>query len=210
MQAGDAAASSTLALSELVAARICHDLAGPAGTIAGALEVLADELARHTCAPAAAARPPPATEPGVLEAVMLDGGTLGLARDAATALAVRLRLLRAAFAASMEAAPASISLPGGAALLLDPALPLALQRAALALALDAAPSLPAAGPLRATATAEGMRLSADRPGGLNWADLLQRRGPRGAGVALVQDLAAALGWQIAAAQDALTLRTRRG
>ncbi len=67
-----------LRLAELLAARLCHEVGGPAGTLAGALEI---------------AR----TEPGSA------AEALDIAAQAAAGLAARLRLLRAAWAGAAEA-----------------------------------------------------------------------------------------------------------
>ena len=62
-----------LRLAELLAARLCHEVSGPAGTLAGAVEIARTE-------PASAAE------------------ALDIAAKAAASLAGRLRLLRAAWA----------------------------------------------------------------------------------------------------------------
>ncbi len=67
-----------LRLAELLAARLCHEVSGPAGTLAGAVEIARTE-------------PDSATE------------ALDIAAKAATGLAARLRLLRAAWAGGAEA-----------------------------------------------------------------------------------------------------------
>lgn len=64
--------ASSLRLAEILATRLCHDLASPLGTIAGLIE-LAEETG--------------------------DGAVLRQAHDAATLLGDRLRLLRAAWSA---------------------------------------------------------------------------------------------------------------
>ncbi len=66
-----------LHLAELLAARLCHEVSGPAGTLAGAVEI---------------AR----TEPGSA------AEALDIAAQAAAGLAARLRLLRAAWAGAAE------------------------------------------------------------------------------------------------------------
>lgn len=73
-----AASRDGLRLAELLAARLCHEISGPAGTLAGAVD-----LARTDAHSAAEA--------------------LGIAADAAASLTVRLRLLRAAWAGPGEA-----------------------------------------------------------------------------------------------------------
>ena len=67
-----------LRLAELLAARLCHEFSGPAGTLAGAMEIARTE-------PASAAE------------------ALDIAAKAAASMAVRLRLLRAAWAGAAEA-----------------------------------------------------------------------------------------------------------
>jgi histidine phosphotransferase ChpT len=66
-----------LRLAELLAARLCHEVSGPAGTLAGAVEIARTE-------PASAAE------------------ALDIAAKAAASLAARLRLLRAAWAGGAE------------------------------------------------------------------------------------------------------------
>ena len=61
-----------LRLAELLAARLCHDFAGPLGSLAGALEIAADD-------PDGA------------------GEALAIASESASALAGRVRLYRAAW-----------------------------------------------------------------------------------------------------------------
>lgn len=67
-----------LRLAELLAARLCHEVSGPAGTLAGAVEIARTE-------------PDSAAE------------ALDIAAKAAAGLAARLRLLRAAWAGGAEA-----------------------------------------------------------------------------------------------------------
>ena len=67
-----------LRLAELLAARLCHEFSGPAGTLAGAVEIARTE-------------PDSAAE------------ALDIAAKAAASLAARLRLLRAAWAGAAEA-----------------------------------------------------------------------------------------------------------
>ena len=67
-----------LRLAELLAARLCHEVSGPAGTLAGAVEIARTE-------------PDSAAE------------ALDIAAEAAAGLATRLRLLRAAWAGAAEA-----------------------------------------------------------------------------------------------------------
>ncbi len=70
-------ASEILRLGEMICARVCHDLGGLAGTLAGALDL--------------------AQEGSGEEGGEEGGMAVALAREAADALAHRLRLLRAAF-----------------------------------------------------------------------------------------------------------------
>lgn len=72
------ATGSALRLAGLLAARLCHDVSGPAGTLAGALEIARAE-------PASAAE------------------ALDIAAAAADSLVARLRLLRAAWTGASEA-----------------------------------------------------------------------------------------------------------
>jgi histidine phosphotransferase ChpT len=76
-----------LRLAELLAARLCHEVSGPAGTLFGAVEIARSE-------PASAAE------------------ALDIAAAAATSLAARLRLLRAAWAGAADV----LDIPGLAAL----------------------------------------------------------------------------------------------
>lgn len=139
--------SAALRLSELVCARVCHDLGGLAGTLAGALQLAQEEG---------------------------DGEAAALAREAADALARRLRLLRAALGPVSEplGAPGIADLAGG----LDERLgvdvaglgpePLGPEQARLALAmlLLGAEALPVGGSLQLAAEAGGaLRLTAQGP-----------------------------------------------
>ena len=65
--------SEILRFGEMICARVCHDLGGLAGTLAGALDLAQEEGGEE------------------------GGMAVALAREAADALAQRLRLLRAAF-----------------------------------------------------------------------------------------------------------------
>jgi histidine phosphotransferase ChpT len=73
--------SEALRLVELASARLCHDLAGPIGTLLGALEVLREDVP--------------------------DNEEATLAEEAAIDLAERLKLLRAAWGRSVEELDAS-------------------------------------------------------------------------------------------------------
>jgi histidine phosphotransferase ChpT len=139
--------SEALRLSELVCARVCHDLGGLAGMLAGTLQL--------------------AHEDGDREAV-------ALARDAADALARRLRLLRAALGPVAEplGAPgiADLSAGLGERLRVDASglgsEPLGAEQARLALALLllGAEALPVGGTLRLTTDGQGALLvTADGP-----------------------------------------------
>jgi histidine phosphotransferase ChpT len=132
MQAGD------LRLGELICARVCHDLGGLAGTLAGTLDLAQDD-------------------PG--------GEAMALARETALALSKRLKLLRAAFGPnSGPLRPADIAeLAGGigdrlqvnaSGLQPDP-LPEEQARLALAMILLCADALPSGGVVEVSGGSEG-------------------------------------------------------
>ena len=139
-----------LALAELLAARLSHDLSGLAGVLAGALDLAADD-------------PDPAE-------------ALAIARDAAAELAARLRLLRAAWsgdAGLLRAADLGALVPGlgGAGRLRvdlaglgDASFPPGLSRLLPNLLLLGAEALPRGGTLRLSGTpAAGITLAVDGP-----------------------------------------------
>lgn len=75
----EASRSDALALARLLAARLCHDIGGLAGTLAGAVDIAQSGTDRE------------------------EAEALALAAEAASGLAARLRLLRAAWAGEPEA-----------------------------------------------------------------------------------------------------------
>lgn len=152
-------------LAQDIAARLCHDLAGLAGTLAAAIGMAAEEEEPRAAAEA-----------------------LSMANQTASALSRRLGLLRAAFAGgeapdwpSLAQAEPRLALAALAQLPLPPA----MAQAVLAVALDLAGVAPASQPVSAGIEGEGVRLTAP---GANLARL-QQEGARGAGLRL----AAALG-----------------
>ena len=128
-----------LQFSELVCARICHDLGGLTGTLAGALELADGENG---------------------------GEAIALAHEAATALARRLRLLRAALSPASDPLGASgiadLALGLGGGLRVDVSglgsatLSPEQARLALAMVLLCAEALPAGGTLHLTTEAQGV------------------------------------------------------
>ena len=133
MQAGD------LRISELICARVCHDLSGLTGTLVGMLDLAQDD-------------------PG--------GEAMALARETALALARRLQLLRAAFGSTSEPLrPADIAdLAGGisdrlqvdaSGLRSDP-LPEEQARLALVMILLCADALPSGGVVEISGVSEGV------------------------------------------------------
>lgn len=126
-----------LRLSELACARVCHDLGGLAGTLSGTLELAQEE----------------------------GGEALMLAREAADALARRLKLLRAALGPASDSLGASaiaelargldervrVDASGLGAKVLAPE----QARLALAMLMLGAETLPAGGALRLSADAQG-------------------------------------------------------
>lgn len=103
-----ATVAPAVALAEALAARLCHDLAGPAGTLGGLLDLLAEEA------------PPPEWP---------DANALDLAREAAAALRRRLHLTRAAWGSAAQWQEAAW--PGLVAGLTTPHLRVAFDEAAL-------------------------------------------------------------------------------
>ena len=146
--------SESLQLGEMICARICHDLGGLAGTLAGALDLAQEERGEE------------------------GGEAITLAREAADALAHRLRLVRAAFGPVSDplGAPGIADLAAG----LDERVqvnvsglgpsPLDGEQARLALAmlLLGAEALPAGGTLQMSHNADGALRVAARGAGAAW------------------------------------------
>lgn len=139
--------SQALQLGSMMCARVCHDLGGLAGTLAGALD-LAEE----------------------------DGGreAIAVAREAADALAHRLRLMRAVFGPAAEplGAPGIADLAAGldervrvdASGLGPEPLPAEQARLTLAMLTLCAEALPAGGTIQVAAEAGGvLRVAAHGP-----------------------------------------------
>lgn len=133
-------------LAEMLAARLCHDLGGAIGTLAGTLDLVEGA----------------------------DGEMLGLARETATALRLRLRLYSAAWGGGAEdAGPGAIAelLTGCSAsprvrfatdgLPPEMVLPAAVVPIALNAALLAVEALPAGGVVRLAGDAGGLVVLAD-------------------------------------------------
>lgn len=135
-------ASESLNLGEMICARVCHDLGGLAGTLAGALDLAQEESGEAGSA------------------------AIALAKEAADALARRLRLVRAAFGPVSEplGAPGIADLAAG----LDERVqvdvsglgsePLTGEQARLALAMLmlGTEALPAGGVIQISAAAGGV------------------------------------------------------
>lgn len=131
--------SAALRLGELVCARLCHDLGGLLGALAGSLHLAEEDRG---------------------------GGALALAREMADALVRRLRLLRAALGPASERLDAGgiadLAAGLGERLRVDASAlgpePLAAERARLALAmlLLGAEALPRGGTLRLAVEAGGV------------------------------------------------------
>jgi histidine phosphotransferase ChpT len=139
--------SQALHLGEMICARVCHDLGGLAGTLAGALDLAQDEGG---------------------------GEAIALARETADALARRLRLVRAAFGPVSEplGAPGIADLAAG----LDERVRVDVSglgrgsltgeqaRLALAMLMLGAEALPAGGIVQVSAEAGGaLRVVAQGP-----------------------------------------------
>jgi len=120
--------AGTLRLPAALAARICHDIAGPLGSLAGTLDMLAEDG---------------------------DPEALAIARESAAILAARLRLLRAAWAEDVEVPGTRImqalvpGLPNAerlrVTLELDPCMAPGLRRLGLNLLLLGSAALPRGG-----------------------------------------------------------------
>lgn len=177
--------SEAFRLGELVCARVCHDLGGLAGTLAGALELAQDG----------------------------DGEAVALAREAAVALARRLRLLRAALGPVSEplGAPGIADLAAGlgervqvdAAGLGPGVLDGERTRLALAMLLLGAEALPAGGRLGLASMGGMLRVTPDGaragwpPGVLTGTGDTAPREPRHLLALLTRLLAAAAGMVLA-------------
>ena len=190
--------SESLRLGEMICARVCHDLGGLAGTLAGALDL--------------------AQEGGA------EGGeAITLAREAADALAHRLRLVRAAFGPASDplGAPGIADLAAG----LDERVqvdvsglgpePLDGERTRLALAMLmlGAEALPAGGTVQISTDAGGaLRVAAHgpraawRPGVIPGVAGAAPSGPRDLLAPLCALLARAAGMRLAAEEAPPALR----
>jgi histidine phosphotransferase ChpT len=133
-----------LRLPAALAARICHDIAGPLGSLAGTLELLAEDG---------------------------DPEALALARESAAILSARLRLLRAAWAEDVEVPGTRVmqglvpGLPNAerlrVTLELDPAMAPGLRRLGLNLLLLASSALPRGGDVLLQGDEDWLRLRVD-------------------------------------------------
>jgi histidine phosphotransferase ChpT len=180
-----------LRLPAAMAARICHDIAGPLGSLAGTLDMLAEDG---------------------------DPEALAIARESAAILSARLRLLRAAWAEDVDIPGTRVmqglvpGLPNAerlrVTLELDPVMPPALRRLGLNLLLIGSAALPRGGDIVLQGHGGGLRLRVD---GRNaaWPDTLAAcaeapartamdwTDPRGLAVPMACLLAAAQGLRIA-------------
>jgi histidine phosphotransferase ChpT len=133
-----------LRLPAALAARICHDIAGPLGSLAGTLDMLAEDG---------------------------DPEALALARESAAVLSARLRLLRAAWAGEVEVPGTRVmqalvpGLPNAerlrVTLELDPVMAPALRRLGLNLLLLGTAALPRGGDITLQGHDGGLRLRVD-------------------------------------------------
>jgi histidine phosphotransferase ChpT len=133
--------ADALRLPAALAARICHDIAGPLGSLAGTLDMLAEDG---------------------------DPEALAIARESASILAARLRLLRAAWAEDVEVPGTRImqalvpGLPNAerlrVTLELDQAMAPALRRLGLNLLLLGSAALPRGGDIVLHGEAGALRL----------------------------------------------------
>jgi len=179
-----------LRLPAALAARICHDIAGPLGSLVGTLDMLAEDG---------------------------DPEALALARESAAILSARLRLLRAAWAEDVEVPGTRImqalvpGLPNAerlrVTLELDPVMAPSLRRLGLNLLLLGSAALPRGGDILLQGHDGGLRLRVDgrnaawpdtlaacadatEPGDMAWPD------PRRLAVPMACLLAAAQGLHI--------------
>ncbi len=178
-----------LRLAQAVARRLCHDLAGPVGTLGGALELIGE-------APEAAS----------------------LASEAAATIGARLRLLRGAWGGGVEAldraalAGLAPGLPGFERLRLnatavEQALDGTAARLCLCLLLVGAAALPRGGTLVVGGHEAAIWVELEGPGA-SWPPVLgadlraawaEADRPRGLPAALCRLLAEAAGWQLSVA-----------
>ncbi|MBO1074036.1 histidine phosphotransferase family protein [Roseomonas marmotae] len=186
-----------LTLAQDLCARLCHDLVGPLGTMAGAVEMAGDD--------------PEAGD---------------LAREAASSLRARLQLWRAACGAGTGpmsppelAALLEGNLAGGRATLAlevppERIFPSALAQLLLVAAMLGGEALPRGGVVRLRPHGTGLEL---RPEGrvLAWPPSLAAalageaaEGPRAVLAPILLRLAGAAGWQARLEPEALTLRPR--
>ncbi len=136
--------SDPLRLPAALAARICHDIAGPLGSLAGTLDMLAEDG---------------------------DPEALALARESAAILSARLRLLRAAWAEDVEVPGTRVmqslvpGLPNAERLRvtmeLDAAMTPGLRRLGLNLLLLASAALPRGGDVLLQGQTDWLRLRVD-------------------------------------------------
>lgn len=141
---------AALHLAELACARICHDMSGLLGTLAGALELLSDEIGEGS-------------------------ETCELATDAAREMSQRLRLLRAAWGGGCDAAdptrlaelavglPAARRVKADLAGLARVALPAPAARVALCLLIAGAEALPGGGTVMLSGDARRLEARLDGP-----------------------------------------------
>lgn len=169
--------TDALGLAGMVCARVCHDLAGTLGALAGMLDMVAE-------AP--------------------DPEALALAQDCARELSARLRLLRAAWGAESEVDDLHTLLPGlpnaaklqvdlaGASLESD-----AVRQFAACLLLVAASALPLGGNILLSGTGKGLSLRVEGRRATWPAGLTEAAGkavePRGVAVAMAKLRAESLG-----------------
>ena len=193
-----------LCLAESLTTRLCHDMAGLVATLSGTLEMVLEDQGEES-----------------------EAATL--AAEAARAMAVRLRLYRAAWGGGdMEQAPLSglaEGLPNRARLTLDLA-PLDEARRAgaldegacrlvLCLLLAATAGMPAGGIVRARLAPPGMTIdiagrNAAWPAALGDSAILppspQARQAAALAAPMARMLAASMGWRLQVAGEALTAR----
>jgi histidine phosphotransferase ChpT len=191
-----------LRLPSALAARICHDIAGPLGALTGTLELLAEDG---------------------------DPEALALARESAAILSARLRLLRAAWAEDVEVPGTRVmqalvpGLPNAERLRvtmeLDQTMQPSLRRLGLNLLLLGSAALPRGGDMLLRGSADGLLLRVDGRGAA-WPDALAAcaraadlaamtwHDPRGLAVPMVCLLAASLGLRIILASTTELLVSR--